>query len=51
MAFDKASGEKIQAFLKNKDSRLKVTITAVESKGELSLVSIKNQEMKKKAKK
>lgn len=46
--FDKASNAKIEKFLKKKSSKLTVDIKASESGGQLSLVSIKNQSMKKK---
>ncbi len=46
--FDKVSNAKIEKFLKKKSSKLTVDITAKESGGQLSLVSIKNQSVKKK---
>jgi hypothetical protein len=41
--FDKVSNAKIEKFLKKKSSKLAVDITAKESSGQLTLVSIKNQ--------
>jgi type 1 fimbria pilin len=42
MAFDKASGVKIQKFLKKKSSKLEVSVSANSNDGTLQLVSIKN---------
>jgi hypothetical protein len=46
MAFDKASGAKIQKFLKKKSSKLEVSVSANSIDGTLQLVSIKNVPVK-----
>jgi len=47
MPFDKASGTKIQKFLKKKSSKLEVSVKANDNAGTLELVSIKNTPVKK----
>lgn len=47
MPFDKVSSTKIQKFLKKKSSKLEVSVSANETAGTLTLVSIKNMPAKK----
>lgn len=44
MKFDAESNKKVTEFLKNAESKLQVVVEAKEVNGELSLISIKNQE-------